>query len=466
MKFDDKAERAIIGAALLADSQTLDQMFGEIKTEDFYRESHRGIWRGMVRTWKSARSVDLVLLTRDIHDAGDLELIGGASAIAPFAVDVPRVQSWRLYHGSMQEARRSRDAAAIGLQLQAAAEGGDVFALAETAIAGLLRISGEAPAQSLPTFRSVGSRFVDWMQAGEKEYNRIGRSPQMSFGWKEIDKTLPVFPGKSMLLAGGSGSGKSGLALQGLITTAIERGEGGLFISLEMSAELAFMRAISRRIDISESKIMEGSVSGSDISKIEKLVQETSGLPLIIDDQCPSDVVSIDRRIRAAAKEGIKWVVVDYLQLMHYPGRKFDRLSLELGAITYQLHRTAQRFGIGLILLAQIKKTGEFTTSKTKDDIKDGGDSVQAVDVVSVIWRPHDIPEEERERRSKDSPIRDDVMRIETSKHRYGQPCGDRFAWSRGRVSPLGQTWDRLPNGDASRWVRELDDRNVYKGES
>lgn len=463
MKHDKKAERALIGSVLRGDAESLEKIFGVVKVDDFWGESHRCIWRGMVRCWEQFQCVDLVPLTKDIHDAGDLKTIGGMAVLAPMAAEcVPR--NWKIYHESMRGTGRVRELLAIAEAVKTVEAGGDPFEIASEAVEGLLRISGEAPAQTLPTFRDVGGRFLRWMVRNSEEYERVGRSPQMSFGWEKIDKAIPVYPGKSTILAGGSGSGKSGLALQGLITSAIEHGEGGLFISLEMGAELAYMRAISRRIDISESKILRGDVEKFDTNRIEVLIQEAGGLPLVIDDQCPADVVSVERRIRAAAKEGIKWVVVDYLQLMTYPGRKFDRLSLELGAITYRLHRTAQRFGIGLLILAQLKKSGEFQTAKTKDDIKDGGDSVQAVDAAVLMWRPNDLPQEEREKRSKADgvSVEDDTMRIETSKHRYGQPAGGTFGWSRGRVVPLGETWDR--NGkEPSRWVRELLGRNVYR---
>jgi len=466
MKHDIKAERALLGAVLIGGAGDREKIFAAVDADDFWKESHRAIWRGMVRVWESSQCVDLVLLTTNIAEAGELEVIGGMSVLPLLATDVPSVHNWRMYHGNLQAARRARDTVAIGKQLQSAEEGGDPFELAEAALTGLLRISGEAPAQALPTFRKVGATFLDWMEGNAAEYNRVGRTPQMHFGWDKINEVIPVYPGKSILIGGGSGSGKSGLALQGLITSAVEHGEGGLFLSLEMGAEFAFMRGLSRRIDISESRIIQGNPSDFDFSRIKTFVQETSGLPLVIDDKCPADVVSVDNRIRAAAKEGIKWVVVDYLQLMTYPGRKFDRLSLEFGAIAYRLHRTAQRFGIGLVLLAQLKKAGEYVTAKTKDDIKDGGDAVQAVDAVTLIWRPNDMPQEERKKRaeaSKTEEFNDDVMRIETSKHRYGQPGGASFGWSRGRVVPFGETWDRSEDGP-SRWVRELHDRNVYRG--
>ena len=80
----------------------------------------------------------------------------------------------------------------------------------------------------------------------------------------------------------------------------------------------------------------------------------------------------------------------------------------------------------------------------TTNDIKDGGDAVQAVDIVALINRPNDLPKEERERRAKDGEpaISDNVMRIALGKHRYGDPSiSGTFGWDHGRIVPLGYSW-------------------------
>lgn len=447
------AERALLGAILLAESgERLAEMMEVISTRDFYAESHRAIFRAMVNTWETTQTVGLVLVTHELKSADDLETAGGASYLPRLATVASTATTWRHSHRLLREHRQRRDVIAAGAQLQALNDGGDPFEVAEAAINTLSAVTAEAPTQKLPTWRDTGNSFVDWMEGNSKRFNEIGRSPQWTAGWNEINECLPLFPGKSLILAGASGSGKTGLALQALMATAVEHGEKGHFVSLEMSAELAYLRALSRRIDISESKIMRGDVSKEDLGRIYDFIQRNGDLPITIDDECPRDVGAVDRRIRAAAKDGAQWVAIDYLQLMRWPGRKFDRLSLEYGDITYRLHRTAQRVGVGLCFLAQLRKSLDGVVP-THNDVKDGGDSVMAVDAVSMMWRPGDLPKEEAERRTKQGEVAsDDAMRINTSKHRYGQPTGDSFGWSQGRVVPRGEDWRS--------WASKLDGRN------
>jgi len=453
---DPSAERALIGCALLAPDATdrAGQIIASTSVDDFWLESHRAIWRAIVETWTEHRLVDSVAILAQLRASGEMEAAGGGAYLSRLGAAASTSVNWELYAGKLKDARRRRDLAGVAAAIAGAGEDADPFELAEAAISTLAEISADAPAQTLPKWRDLGSPFVDWMEDNSRRFRHIGRSPQWTLGWPGIDEALPLHPGRSMILGGASGSGKTGLALQALIATALEYGEAGLFISLEMTANLSYLRAMSRRIPISETDLMVGSITGETTDKITRFLAEAGDVPLYIDDSCPADVVSIDRRIRAAAKAGVKWVAIDYLQLINYPGRKFDRLSLEFGAIMYRLHRTAQKVGVGLCMLAQLRKSLDGVVP-TKDDIKDGGDSVMAADLVALIHRPGDLPEEERERRSKgqDGPVHDDAIRIYQSKNRYGSPTGGRFGWSFGRVVPVGEDWPS--------WARALDSRNV-----
>ena len=426
-----------------------------MRVEDFYLESHRAIFRAMEATWKEAQAIDGVLLLKSLRDSGEVEIVGGGAYISRLATTHPTAINWIHYHGQLEDCRRRRDLATVGRALQGVEDSADPFEAAEAAIGVLAGISGEAPSQRLPTFRTVGSSFRGWAEDNRERYKRIGRSPQWSLGWKEIDDVVPLYPGKSLILGGRSGSGKTGLAAQALITTAVERGEGGMLISLEMNAEVAYLRSISRRINISEEELIRGDVSDDDLGLVDAFISRAGNLPLVIDDDCPRDVAAIDRRIRAAAKQGIRWIAIDYLQLMRWPGRRFDRLSLEYGEIVYRLHRTAQRTGVGLCILAQLRKE-DSGKIPNQDSLKDGGDALQAVDACSILWRPFagDLSEEAAIAQStSEDPILDDMMRIATVKHRYGSPCSGRFGWDDGRVIPMGYSWPS--------WSRELDRRRT-----
>lgn len=459
------AERAILGAVLLEQSgETCAQIIGTVDEADLWVESHRAIWRAILRVWEDAQSVDTHLVGNDLREHDELEVAGGRGTLSRLVTLVPTVTNWRHYYEQVREARRRREAVDAGKALVAAIEAGeDPFEASEAAIDSLAVIGSDAPQMELPSFQRVGKKFVDWMEANYEQYNQLGRSPQWRAGWTAtpdrdgLDECLPLTPGKSMILAGRSGSGKSGLALQCLINTAIEYGEPGLFISLEMTAETAYMRAMTRRVAVSEGRIMRGDLDPPEeeverlredgkltpYERVARFIQNHGRAPVHIDDQCPPEVAAIDRRIRAAADQGVKWVAVDYLQLISWPGRKFDRLSLEIGAVAYRLHHTAARVGIGLCLLAQLRKALEMSVPTT-NDIKDGGDAVQAVDIVALINRPYDLPKEERERRAiaGEAVPTDNVMRVSLGKHRYGDPSiSGTFGWDCGRVVPFGVSW-------------------------
>src|SRR5713101_2084112 len=83
-----EAEQSVLGAILL-DNDAINQTIEILTAEDFYRESHREIFRSMVALDDRSQPVDAITLTEALRTKGALEMVGGPGYIAELAATVP-----------------------------------------------------------------------------------------------------------------------------------------------------------------------------------------------------------------------------------------------------------------------------------------------------------------------------------------------------------------------------------------
>ncbi|HDD44609.1 MAG TPA: hypothetical protein ENG63_07105, partial [Candidatus Desulfofervidus auxilii] len=76
-----EAEQAVLGGILI-DNEALYQVLETIKDEDFYRDTHRKIFRAYLELFEQNQPIDLVTVSEYLQNKGELEEIGGATYLA------------------------------------------------------------------------------------------------------------------------------------------------------------------------------------------------------------------------------------------------------------------------------------------------------------------------------------------------------------------------------------------------
>ncbi len=82
------AEESVLGSILL-DPNALDRVIEAMTDADFYRESHRKIFRAMISLSEKNEPIDLVTLTDTLKGRGELQDVGGAIYLAELSDKVP-----------------------------------------------------------------------------------------------------------------------------------------------------------------------------------------------------------------------------------------------------------------------------------------------------------------------------------------------------------------------------------------
>ncbi|HEX7003164.1 MAG TPA: replicative DNA helicase [Trueperaceae bacterium] len=83
-----EAEQSVLGSVLL-DNEVFSRIEGTLRTEHFYKEGHRKIFRAMERLFRRGDPIDLVTITEELRQSGDLEGVGSVPYLIGLADSVP-----------------------------------------------------------------------------------------------------------------------------------------------------------------------------------------------------------------------------------------------------------------------------------------------------------------------------------------------------------------------------------------
>lgn len=157
-----------------------------------------------------------------------------------------------------------------------------------------------------------------------------------------------------------------------------------------------------------------------------KLVNATSEIaktPLFIDDKpdlTPMELRAKARRLKA--DHGLKLLIVDYIQLMHVPGR-YDTREQEVAKISRTLKAIARELSIPVIGVSQLNRQVDGRSDKHPllSDLRESGAIEQDADIIAFIYR------DEVYDKGDDNPNRG-IAEIGIDKHRNG-PTGSIKLW-------------------------------------
>jgi replicative DNA helicase len=203
-----------------------------------------------------------------------------------------------------------------------------------------------------------------------------------------------------------------------------------LLFSLEMTKEQVFARSLAKAAKINSQKFSHGGpFDDAEWERIQAASEVICRAPVHIDDTSALDFQEIIRRSRRAVREdGIKIVVVDYLQLV-YGNVNAQRKDLEIAEITRAMKGLAKDICAPVVLLSQLNRSLEHRENKRPKlaDLRESGAIEQDAEVVIFLYRDEYYYGDN----SKDPGTAEIII----AKNRHGRVGMVRVAWEGWRVS-------------------------------
>jgi replicative DNA helicase len=132
-----------------------------------------------------------------------------------------------------------------------------------------------------------------------------------------------------------------------------------------------------------------GQMNDDDWARLARRMSEVADAPLFIDDSPNMSMMEIRAKCRRLKQRSdLKFVIIDYLQLMSSPKRVENRQQ-EVSEMSRSLKLLAKEIEVPVIALSQLNRGPEQRTDKKPllSDLRESGSIEQDADVVILLHR-------------------------------------------------------------------------------
>lgn len=384
-----EAEQSVLGSILL-DNEVFAGIEGLVRADHFYKEGHRKIFRAMERLFRRSEPIDLVTLTEELRQSGELEAVGSVPYLIGLADSVPTAAYAESYARIVAEKAVLRELiAASGQIMQSAYDQALPLAqILDKAEASIFELSSSKRQHHFHSMASLVTETFDYI-------NEMFGNPDpvsgLRTGFKELDAlTAGLQPSSLNVLAARPAMGKTAFALTiGLNVALKERKAVGIF-NLEMSAVQLVTRMLCSEARVDMNRVRNGQLSERDFQRLADTAGRLSEAPIYIDDNADLSIMELRSRCRRLmAEHDLGLVIIDYLQLMTADGRSSENRQQEISTISRGLKLLARELDIPIIVLSQLSRAVESRPNKRPmlSDLRESGAIEQDADLVMFIYR-------------------------------------------------------------------------------
>ncbi len=382
-----EAEQSLLGGILI-DNDGLPAALEIIRGDEFYRDSHRIIFRAIQELFERNEPVDLVTISALLAGRNELEAVGGAPYLASLVEAVPSARNVATYARIVNEKALLRRLIQVANEIGSWSYGGgkSVEEILDQAEASIFSITENRIRNSYSPLKEIIRKSIESIEHYQEFRDMVTGVPSH---YRDLDKLTAGFQKSDLIvIAARPSMGKTALALCIARNAAVESGIPVGFFSLEMSKEQLAMRLLCAEAKVDSHKIRTGFLSQNECAKMLTAAGAFMDVPIYIDDTAAISALELRAKARRMmADRGLGLVVVDYLQLMK--GRESERREQEISDISRSLKALAKELNIPVIALAQLNRKVEERTNKRPllSDLRESGAIEQDADVIAFIYR-------------------------------------------------------------------------------
>ncbi|MEW5745690.1 MAG: replicative DNA helicase [Nitrospirota bacterium] len=384
-----EAEQSVLGAVLF-DNEALTKALELLSPDDFYKETHRRLFRSMIDLFDKNEPIDIITLTDLLKRNGELDGVGGIAYLSLLANSIPTSANVRYHAKIVREKALLRALIQTATQITAKVyeDSLDADEMVDHAEHMIFEIAEKRTKTSFATMDSV---IKDSIRIIEQLYDKKEAITGVPTGFKDLDEMTSGFqPGDLIIIGGRPGMGKTAFALNIAQHVGVELKEPVAIFSLEMSKEQLAMRMLCSEGMVDSSRVRKGFLSREDWPKLTSAAGRLAEAPLFIDDSSAISVLEVRAKCRRLKKEhrGLSLVVVDYLQLMRSRGN-FERREQEISEMSRSLKALAKELRVPVIALSQLNRAVEQRSERkpTLADLRESGAIEQDADVIIFLYR-------------------------------------------------------------------------------
>lgn len=397
-------EEAVLGALML-EKDALTEVLDLLTPDVFYKEEHKLIYEAIEALFQNSKPVDILTVTSQLRQSGNLETVGGPYFISELTNRVGSSANIEYHARILVEKYILRELIRVSAEIQTNAydETSDVFTLLDDAEQGLFNISQGNLKGDFEPMKNLIKKSLTEIEEISKNLEKGGLSG-VPTGYEDLDRITSGWQNSDLIiLAARPGMGKTSFVLSMGRNAAVDYGKSVAIFSLEMSSLQLVNRLLSAEAELDAMKLRTGDLEDYEWTQLHTKIDKLSEAKLFIDDTPGINVFDLRAKCRRLkSMHDIDLVIIDYLQLMnaHKDQRKNVNREQEISTISRSLKALAKELQIPVIALSQLSREVEKRGSTKKpilSDLRESGSIEQDADQVLFIYRPeyYDLDEDE-----------------------------------------------------------------------
>ncbi len=381
-------EEAILGALML-DINCVTLCMSRVFPEMFYLDAHQRIFTAIQKIYDRNQPIDLVVVIEQLKKDEVLEIVGGPYAVVRITNSVvsgANIESHILIISEMYLKRETINICGVALN-EAYEDSTDAFDIIRDTDTTLQNIQERVLGGTTRDMAYYGMKVLE-QHASVKETGVLG----IKTGLTALDKTICGLVSPDLIIiAARPGQGKTACALSITYNTSIKNNIPCAWFSLEMDGVQLVRRLASIDTGICHERIRNGTTSREEDIQLGTSIDKISNCKIFIEDKTSINVRDIRTRCALLKKKhGIKYIVVDYIQLMAGTDTKGKSREQIVSDISRALKCIAKELEIPVIALSQLSRAVEARPDKMPQlsDLRESGGIEQDADEVVFLMRP------------------------------------------------------------------------------
>jgi replicative DNA helicase len=385
-------EEAVLGAMMI-DKKGVDEVIDILQSDAFYKDAHKHIFEAIFQLFTDSQPIDLLTVSAQLKKNAKLDLAGGDFYLIQLTQNISSSAHIEFHSRIILQKFIQRSLIRISSEIieDSYDETTDVFDLLDKAESKLYEVTQGNIKRSSETAQSLVNQAKKRI---EEIANKEGLSG-VATGFEKLDKVTSGWqPSDLIIIAARPGMGKTAFVLSMARNVAIDFGHPVALFSLEMSSVQLITRLISSETGLSSEKLRTGKLEKHEWEQLSVKVKDLEKAPLYIDDTPSLSIFDLRAKARRlASQNGIKLIIVDYLQLMTAGGngKGGGNREQEISTISRNLKALAKELEVPVIALSQLSRAVETRGSSKRpllSDLRESGAIEQDADIVSFIYRP------------------------------------------------------------------------------
>lgn len=425
-------EEAVLGALML-ERDAYVTVADIIDTPSFYKEEHQKIFDAIKHLSTHEKPVDLLMVTQQLKDQGQLDAVGGPLYITQLTSRVASAAHIEFHARIIAQKYIQRELIRVSSEIQTKSydDNIDVDDLIDFSETALFKVAeGNIKKETMPIKPLLKEAAMLIEQASKREDGLSGvpsgftALDRITSGWQKTDLVI---------IAARPAMGKTAFVLSMARNMAVEHKKPVGVFSLEMSSVQLVNRLISAETELGSEKIKNGRLMDWEWEHFNRKLNVLEEAPMFIDDTPALSIFEFRAKCRRLKMQhDIGVVIVDYLQLMTAGDMGRGNREQEVSMISRSLKAIAKELDIPILALSQLNRSVESREGKRPQlsDLRESGAIEQDADLVLFIHRPeyYGITEDE----NGNSLI--GVAEIIVAKHRNGSVGDVQLAFKKQQV--------------------------------